>query len=148
MARNNNYNNNFNAPRSWDAPQNFQQNFNNGGRISEPKKRSGAKQGMITKGKNRDKGYIYLSAWKANKRFGMVTVKGFENDRSKRSEAPTTGARFVTIMLEISFVDQGNVELELVSYNLTTGKAYIEKFGWVLSTKARNGGYLGKISKR
>lgn len=133
MARHNRYNNRRN---------NYS---NNRGFDRQPKKRSGAKQGVITKGKNRDEGFIYLSAWKANKRHGLVTVKGFENQKSTRSEARSTGNKFVTIMLEIVFRDSGNKMLELVNYNLTTGKVYIDQLGWVLSTKAPNGGFLGKV---
>ena len=144
MARNN-YNNNYGAPLAWNAPQNFKDNYNRGGNISRPNKRSGAKLGIQSKGKN--EGKVYVSGWKANKSHGLVKITAFENGRSTRSESKT-GNRFVMLMFEIFYQNTGTKVLELANFNLTSGKAYLEKLGWVVSTKAPNGGYVGKISKR
>lgn len=132
MAYRNNYNNR----------NNYRNDYRGGGYRNQPKKKSGAKTGIQSKGKN--EGKIYVSAWKANKRHGMVSIIGFENGRSVRSES-RNGNKFVTIMFEITFKDQGNTMLELGNYNLVTGKVYLERLGWVISTKAPNGGYCGKI---
>ena len=137
--KNNNYGN---APHTWNAPQNFQQNFNNGGTISTGKKRSGAKMGIQSKGRN--EGKIYVSAWKANKQHGLVKISAFENARSTRSESQS-GNKFVTMMFEIFYQNSGSKVLEIAPFNLTSGKVFLEKLGWVVSTKARNGGFTGKI---
>lgn len=102
-----------------------------------PPKRSGAKEGRTKHGK------LYLSAWKVGKRSGMVTVSAFENKRSTWYKEN----RRVTLMCEVIFKDQGTKMLELVHYNLDTGKAFLPKLGLVLSTKAARGGYLGKKGK-
>ena len=109
----------------------------------EPKKKSGAKMGIQSKGIN--EGKIYISAWKANKRHGLVKITAFENARSTRSESQA-GNKFCTMMFEIFYQDSGSKVLEIAPYNMTSGKVFLEKLGWVVSTKARNGGYVGKVS--
>ena len=128
--------------------QRYNRNYRGGsgysrGYNSRPKKKSGAKSGIQKTGKNQGK--IYISAWKANKEHGLVTISAFENARSVRSES-RNGNKFVTLMFEVFYKRTGSKVLELANYNLTTGKVYLEKLGWVISTKAPNGGYVGGIN--
>lgn len=119
-------------------------NYNRGN--SSGKKHSGAKVGVQKDGKN--KGKIYLSAWNYSRSRGMVTVKAFENAKSKAYTVKSSGNRFVMVMLEIFYKRTGNTILELVSYNLDTGKVYSDKMGMVISCQAPNGGYFGQIKSR
>jgi len=135
MARFNNYNGNRYDFRNSGQDRYQQQNWG--------KKKSGAKEGRQKAGKNQGK--VYVSGWKANKRHGMVKISAFENARSTRSRSES-GNEFVTMMFEIFYKDTGAKVLEVAPYNLTTGKVFLEKVGWCISTKARNGGYVGPIS--
>lgn len=119
--------------------------YNN--RNQEPPKRSGAKEGIISKGKNAGKGMIYISAWKVNKRHGMVSIKAFENAKSKRWESDR-GKKHVSLIFEVIFKDQGNTMVIPANYCMTTGKAFLDQLGWVVSTQARRGGYCGPISTK
>ena len=120
---------------------NYQSNDN-----GSKKKHSGAKVGVQREGKN--KGKIYLSAWNYSRSRGMITVKAFENAKSKAYTVKSTGNRFVMVMLEIFYKKTGNIILDLVSYNLDTGKAYSDKLGMVISCQAPNGGYFGQIKTK
>lgn len=120
------------------------QNRNKGNyRNAQPKKKSGAKMGIQSKGRN--EGKIYVSAWKANKQMGLVKITAFENSRSTRSESKS-GNKFVTMMFEIFYQNSGSKVLEIAPFNLTSGKVFLEKLGWVISTKASRGGYCGKVN--
>ncbi|MEP3228767.1 MAG: hypothetical protein ABJO02_03360 [Reichenbachiella sp.] len=102
------------------------------------KKHSGAKE------KQCKNGALGIFAWNYSRNRGLISVKGFTNSKSTESESER-GNKFVTIMLECFYKNSGNRVLELVNYNKTTGKAYLEKLGMVISTKAPNGGYFGQI---
>ncbi|MGP2571608.1 hypothetical protein, partial [Ornithobacterium rhinotracheale] len=103
------------------------------------KKHSGAKAGQ---GKN---GRFYVTAWNYSKQRGLITVRAFENSKSVRSESPNTGNRFITMMFEVFYKKTGAKVLEIASFNVNTGKVYLQKLGMVISTKAPNGGYFGQI---
>lgn len=106
------------------------------------KKHSGAKSGQ---GKN---GKFYVTAWNYSKQRGLIAVKAFENSKSVRSESPNTGNRFITMMFEVFYKKTGAKVLEIASFNVNTGKVYLQKLGMVISTKAPNGGYFGQIKTR
>ena len=134
------YRNNYNQRRQ------FVDDYRSGNRGNyrfRPKKKSGAKAGIQSRGKN--EGKLYVSAWKANKEHGMVKISAFENARSVSSES-RNGNKFVTMMFEVFYKRTGSKVLEVANYNKTTGKVFLEKVGWVISTKAPNGGYVGPIS--
>jgi hypothetical protein len=124
----------------------YQNNYNNnnqGRNQGQKKKHSGAKEGIQRAGVN--EGKIYISAWVYRKNHGLIKISGFENRKSTRSQSER-GNQFVTIMFECFYKDSGNTILELANYNLTTGKVFLEKLGYVVSTKAPNGGYTGPIN--
>ena len=110
------------------------------------KKHSGAKEGVQTAGIN--KGKLYVTAWNYSRGRGMITVKAFENKKSKAYEVKKTGNRFVMMMFEVFYKRTGNTVLELASYNLDSGKVYLEKLGMVISCQAPNGGYFGQIKSK
>lgn len=117
----------------------YNNRYGNSNTQAPQKKKSGAKE-MYSK---KDGDFIGLSAWNHSKDRGLVTVKGFINSKSVESQSDR-GNKFVTIMLEVFYHRTGNRLLELVNYNKTSGKCYLDKMNWVLSTKANNGGYLGR----
>lgn len=105
------------------------------------KKRSGAKEGRTKKDK------IYVIGWNASKRRGMIQFKAFENKKTTFSTSKNRN-EFATMMFEFFYKDSGNTILEIIPYNLTTGKAYSQKLGMAISTKAPNGGFFGSISRK
>ena len=112
----------------------------------DKKKHSGAKVGVQTAGKN--KGGVYVTAWNYSKSRGMITVKAFENKKSKKYQGKKNGNRFVMMIFEVFYKRTGNTVLELASYNVDSGKVYLEKLGMVISCQAPNGGYFGQISSK
>lgn len=126
---------------------NYQNNYGNsyggnrGGR--QTKKHSGAKESIQRKGKN--EGGVSVHAWIYRKGMGLVKITAFENAKSTHSSSDR-GNKFVTMMFEMFYKDSGNTVLEVGNYCLTTGKVYLEKPGWVISTKAPNGGYCGPVN--
>lgn len=113
--------------------------YNSRGRGGQGKKRTFAKEGRIRGGKS--DGLLYISATRYSKKFGKVTAKAFENHSSKKSESDR-GNKFVSLAFEITWVDTGNKSTYWALYNLTSGKAFIEELGWVISTK---GNYFGPV---
>jgi len=103
------------------------------------KKKSGAKEGRTKDDK------IFVSAWNASKEKGMISISAFENRKSTESKSDR-GNMFITMMFEIIYKRTGNKMLEVGNYNLTTGKVFLQKPGLVISTRAPNGGFCGKIS--
>ena len=123
----------------------YRRDYNDRGYNNRPKKRSGAKEkSFVTKD-----GFtgICIHAWNYTRRRGMLRVKAFENSKSKTYESKR-GNEFISLMFECFYKDTGNKLLEVALYNTKTGKAYLEKLGMVISTKAPNGGYFGQIKNR
>lgn len=120
-------------------------NYNNyNSNFQQKKKHSGAKESIQKVGKN--SGKLAITAWNYNKNRGMITLKAFENKGSKRVKSKNNNT-FVTLIAEIFYHQTGNHVIETCLYNLQTGKMFVDKLQMVVSTKARNGGYFGKISK-
>ena len=124
----------------------YYRNSNRGNNFHrDQKKRSGAKEGSFVT-KDGVTG-IYINGWNYNRRRGLLTVKAFENSKSKKYESDR-GNKFISLMFEIFYKDSGNKILEVGLYNMTTGKVFLEKIGMVISTKAPNGGYFGQIKSK
>ncbi len=121
-------------------------NYNqNSGYNQNKKKRSGAKLSPIKIGKGR--GMWSVHAWNYSKERGLVTVKGFQNTRSTKY-SNDQGEQSSSIMLEIFYHRTGQRLLNLGWIKENTGKIYVDKLGMVISTKAPNGGYFGKINSK
>ncbi|WP_406629023.1 hypothetical protein RAN98_03730, partial [Ornithobacterium rhinotracheale] len=135
MAYNNGYSNGWGGNPNPNFNRGYDRGYNN---QRQPKKHSGAKAGQSKNGR------FYVTAWNYSKQRGMITVKAFENSKSVRSESPNTGNRFITMMFEAFYKKTGAKVLEIASFNVNTGKVYLQKLGMVISTKAPNGGYFGQ----
>ena len=109
------------------------------------KKRSGARSTIIQKGKS--KNLMAITAWNYSRGRGMIVAQGFEHKKSTRVESKA-GNKFISIVFEVTYRRTGNVMTIPALYNVNTGKAYLDKLGMVISTKAANGGYFGTATKR
>lgn len=116
--------------------------YNNSGGQQQQKKRSGAKESTIGKGKSQ--GMIAVTAWNYSKKRGLITVKAFQNKKSTKSKSDK-GNRFVSLIFEVFYHRTGNTIICPAPYNVDSGKAYLDKLNMVISTKARNGGYFGRV---
>lgn len=147
----NNYNNNypqypdnqgwqgapFVLPPNYVQPQYPQQ--------ATPKKKSGAKE-VTGKTQNGDN-FFGIVAWFSRKGVGLVQVRAFQNSKSTEFETEK-GRRGINMMFEVFYKNTGVKRLETACYFYDSGKAFLEKLGIVISTKANNGGYCGYYSKK
>ena len=115
--------------------------YDNDYRRSSNKKRSGAKETIQRKGKN--KGKLAISAWNYSRSKGLIVFSAFENKRSKYPQSKK-GNKFITMIGELVHRKTGEVTVHPIIYNVDTGKAYLNRLDMVISTKAPNGGYFGK----
>ena len=119
----------------------------NGYNNNQPKKkRSGAKYGINVNG-NKGQGMLHVIAWNYSKSRGLIKATAFETSKSKRYTAPSTKNDHIMLFFEIFYERTGNKIIEHVSFNKTTGKAYLPTLGMVISCTAPNGGYFGQIKK-
>ena len=108
------------------------------------KKRSGAKETIQKKGKN--KGKLAIVAWNYSRRRGMIQFSAFENKKSKRVKSKK-GNRYLSLIGELVMKDTGEVTIHPIVYDVDSGKAYLRRLHMVISTKAPNGGYFGTANK-
>jgi hypothetical protein len=105
-----------------------------------PKKHSGAKYHANTKNDN-----PAITGWNYSKRAGLVKVfiAPYSNTHQHKSEKGNT---FENWMCKVEGV--GFSEHFPVLVNLATKRAVIQKYGWVVSPNAPNGGYCGTFKRR
>jgi len=115
-------------------------------RSAAPKrKKSGAREGLDKNDRH------YVSGWRKGKNCGFVSAI-FSEDRKfpKSGEAERgslAGHKWVRYRGQLQFKDQGNSQWVTGIWWPSLGKLKIPKLGWVLSTKAANGGFFGSSRK-
>ena len=119
----------------------YNNNYNNYPSQNKQKKKSGAKCTFF------DDDKVSLHAWNSSKSRGLISLKAFENKKSKSgtiSKGKNKGDQYVSLIAEVFYHRTGNTVIEPIVYNIDSGKAYLSKLNMVVSTKARNGGFFGK----
>jgi hypothetical protein len=113
----------------------------------EYSKKSGAKTGLTRATDNHEGGKIWVNAWNASKKKGLITFSAIENKKSKEYKRKD-GSIAISLLFEVFYKNTGNKVLELGFYNTTTGKVVLSKTGFIISTKSPNGGYCGIFKKQ
>lgn len=113
----------------------------NGG--ERPKKHTGAKKGLISKGEYQ--GDMYVSAWNYSKRRGMTSLLAVPYKDTR--EHDKSGRKWLTYICKVSMRDQGVERIEPVLVDANTGQFTLRSMGWVINPGAPRGGYCGTFSQ-
>ena len=138
--RDRNYGSNGRNDRDYSASGNRYGNSNSGRSSSAPKKHSGCRVTVASKGSY--VGSTVVTGWNYSRRHGLVTFLATPYSKSHESTSKN-GRKWVNYMVTVtpkmskSFIVSGMMDS-------VTKMVTIEELGFVMNPKAKNGGYCGR----